>query len=71
MMVHGTVRDDVNHGLDYCFVTFLNKHKMIVANIYRHPKQKINWFDNLDKLLEILVPQIWNSLLLVILTVIF
>ncbi len=27
------------------FVTFLNKHKMEVANIYRHPKQKINWFD--------------------------
>ncbi len=34
------------------FVTFPNKHKMIVANIYRHPKQKINWFDKLEKLLD-------------------
>ncbi len=34
------------------FVIFPNKHKMIVANIYRHQKQKINWFDKLDKLLE-------------------
>ncbi len=34
------------------FVTFPNKHKMTVANIYRHPKQKIKWFDKLDKLLD-------------------
>ncbi len=34
------------------FVTFPKKLKMIVANIYRHPKQKINWFDKLDKLLD-------------------
>ncbi len=34
------------------FVTFPNKHKMMVANIYRHPKQKINWFNKLDKLLD-------------------
>ncbi len=34
------------------FVTFPNKHEMIVANIYRHPKQKINWFYKLDKQLD-------------------
>ncbi len=34
------------------FVTFPNKHKMIVANISSDPKQKINWFDKLDKLLD-------------------
>ncbi len=34
------------------FVTFPNKHKMIVAKIYRHPEQNINWFNKLDKLLD-------------------
>ncbi len=54
------------------FVRFLNKHKMIVANIYKHPKQKINWFDKLDKFIEQFeCHKSGISLLLVILTVIF
>ncbi len=34
------------------FVTFPNKHKIIVANIYRPPNEKVNWFEKMDNLLN-------------------
>ncbi len=34
------------------FVTFPNKHKIMVANIYRPPNVKVNLFERMDNLLN-------------------
>ncbi len=34
------------------FVFFPNKHKIIFANIYRPPNEKVNWFEKMDNLLN-------------------